>query len=143
MAALDGLKNDRENSAPQSHINAMRKNTDLFNLIAQLQQKVDTLSSQLKNTPNTTTTIYINPETGKSYKRYCWTFGCCNHWGRNYPGPKATSHRDGTTFKDRMGSSNKHCLGPKTWMVGGVENSNQIIRLKFLINFYLTLNLIL
>ena len=114
MAALEGLDIEKENVAPQPQANAMTKNTDLFHLIAQLQQKVDTLSSQLQSSQNTVApTLDINPKTGKPYKRYCWTCGCCNHWGKHHPSPKAPGHRDEATFKDHMGGSNKNCLGPK------------------------------
>ena len=111
MAALEGLEMDKENLAPPPQANAVTNNQDLVTLIAQLQKKVDTLSSQLNATQ--TAGLDVNPKTGKPYKRYCFTCGCCNHWGRNHPGPKAPGHRDDATFKNRMGGSNKNCLGPK------------------------------
>ena len=51
----------------------------------------------------------INPRTGKPWKRYCWTCGCCPHWSRNCP-KKAKGHKDNATFKNRMGGSNANCL---------------------------------
>lgn len=51
----------------------------------------------------------INPGTGRPYKHYCWTHGCCAHWGRHCNAKKA-GHKDDATFKDRKGGSNKGCL---------------------------------
>ena len=51
----------------------------------------------------------INPRTGRPYKRYCWSHGCCAHWGRDCQNKKA-GYKDEATFKDRMGGSNKGCL---------------------------------
>ena len=52
----------------------------------------------------------INPKSGKSWKRYCWSCGCCKHWGRNCPSRKA-GHRIDATFKDRKGGSPKGVIG--------------------------------
>ena len=118
MAALSNIEADRENIPPpqENHINAVQSNTALLHLIEQLQLKVDKLGQQMHASPYTCTPIVqeeINPKTGKPFKRYCWTCGCCNHWGKNHPGVKAPGHRDEATFKNRMGGSNKNCLGPK------------------------------
>ena len=51
----------------------------------------------------------INPKTGMPWKHYCWTCGCCPHWGKNCP-RKAKGHKNNATFKNRMGGSNKNCL---------------------------------
>ena len=118
MAALSNIETDRENIPPPSehHANAVQVDRSLLALIDQLQKKVDKLGQQLvaSNYP-TTTHIQeeINPKTGKSFKRYCWTCGCCGHWGKNHPGIKAPEHKDEATFKNRMGGSNKNCLGTK------------------------------
>ena len=32
----------------------------------------------------------INPQTGKLWKRYCWSYGCVTHWGKNYPNKKGS-----------------------------------------------------
>ena len=52
----------------------------------------------------------INPRTGKPFKRYCWSCGCCPHWGRNCPNKKK-GHKDEASFKNRIGGSNEGCLG--------------------------------
>ena len=41
----------------------------------------------------------LNPKNGKPWKRYCWTCGCCDHWGKLCPNP-ATGHKNEATFKD-------------------------------------------
>ena len=51
----------------------------------------------------------VNPRTGRPYKRYCWTHGCCTHWGRECRNKKQ-GHQDAATFTNRMGGSNKGCL---------------------------------
>ena len=51
----------------------------------------------------------VNPRTGKPYKRYCWTHGCCNHWSRHCKNKK-DGHQNEATFKNRMGGSNDNCL---------------------------------
>ena len=51
----------------------------------------------------------INPKTGQAWKRYCWTCGCCTHWGKNCPNTKS-GHKDEATFKNRMNGSNENCL---------------------------------
>ena len=50
----------------------------------------------------------INPKTGRPYQRYCWSCGCCPHWGRNCP-RKKKGHHDEATFRNRMGGSNANC----------------------------------
>ena len=72
---------------------------ELLKLIEALTKKVDQLSSQKSNNKN------INPKTGKPYKRYCWSCGCCDHWGRNYQNKKL-GHKDKATFQNRLGGSN-------------------------------------
>ena len=115
MAALGNLEN-QENIPPQAHANAVQSDRALLTIIEQLSKKVEALGSKIADqTPNhQKSDLAINPKTGKPFKRYCYTCGCCNHWGRNHPGQKAPGHKDEATFKDRMGGSNKNCLGPKS-----------------------------
>ena len=107
---------DQENIPPQAHANAVQSDRALLIIIEELSKKVETSGSKIADqTPNhQKSDLDINPKTGKPYKRYCYTYGCCNHWGRNHPGQKAPGHKDEATFKDRMGGSNKNCLGPKS-----------------------------
>ena len=51
----------------------------------------------------------VNPRTGRPYKRYCWTHGCCNHWSRHCNNKKP-GHKNEATFKNRMNGSNENCL---------------------------------
>jgi hypothetical protein len=100
----------------------------IFQLLKTLQDKVEALSTAShhssgnnSSTNNTSTPRYspststnksgplINPNTGKAYRRYCWTHGCCGHWGRHCDNPKP-GHKNEANFKDRMGGSNKLCL---------------------------------
>ena len=80
----------------------------LLNTVKELSVKVEKLSS--RNQSNRNTNNDINPKTGKPFKRYCWSCGCCPHWGRNCPNKKR-GHKDEATFKNRMGGSNEGCLG--------------------------------
>ena len=81
----------------------------MITLIKNLEKKVESLSNA-PNVPNNNKNINdINPKTGKAWKRYCWTCGCCNHWGKTCPNP-ASGHENGATFKNRMNGSNKDCL---------------------------------
>ena len=50
--------------------------TTLLQMIEKLSTKVDELKRQSTNKD-------INPRTGKKFKRYCWTCGCCPHWGKD------------------------------------------------------------
>ena len=115
MAALENLESNQENIPPQAQVNAVQSDRALLTIIEQLNKKVAALDSKItnQNTIQRTPGLEINPKNGKPYKRYCWTCGCCNHWGRNHPGQKAAGHKDDATFKDRMGGSNKNCLGTK------------------------------
>ena len=91
------------------------------NTIQQLTKQLLTLQTQLnnltlvnQNNPSITgnknqNQNLINPRTGQPYKRYCWSCGCCSHWGKNCP-KKNRGHKDDATFKNRMGGSNKNCL---------------------------------
>lgn len=80
----------------------------------------------------------INPKTGKPFKRYCWTCGCCGHWGGDHPGIKAPGHKDEATFKNRMSGSNKNCLGNKR-KKGGTDKSTYINKLMHVYQHYIFL----
>ena len=41
-------------------------------------------------------------------KRYCWTHGCCEHWGSDCKN-KAPGHIDDATFRNRHGGSDEDC----------------------------------
>ena len=73
----------------------------ILEMIAALTKKVEDLKRPAD--------VDINPRTGKKFKRYCWTCGCCPHWGKDCP-VKKPGHQDNANFKNRMGGSNKNCL---------------------------------
>ena len=106
LAALSDFTSSNE--PPQEEVinNITKKSTNattttLLQMIEKLSTKVDDLKRQ--------TNKDINPRTGKKFKRYCWTCGCCPHWGRDCPN-KSPGHQDNANFKNRMGGSNKNCL---------------------------------
>ena len=85
----------------------------LLSHVKDLQKELSVLKAIPQHTPHPSPPVTnpdINPKTGKLWKRYCWTCGCCPHLGRSCPF-KAPGHKDKVTFKNRMGSSNKNCLG--------------------------------
>ena len=85
----------------------------ILSLFKNLEKKVDNLNTP-GNNGNTLTAPPsinqdINPKSGKPWRRYCWTCGCCTHWSKNCV-IKAPGHKDNATFKNRMGGSDKNCL---------------------------------
>ena len=62
----------------------------------------------------TTQSDLINPKTGQSWKMYCWSCGCCVHWGKNCPNKKK-GHKVEATFRNRMNGSSTNCL----WLFRG------------------------
>ena len=91
-------------------------------MMMQMLQQMATMQSQLANltlsatnTPRTrglglgTNTSTVNPRTGKPWRRYCWSCGCCTHWSKNCP-QKKSGHKDDATFRNRMAGSNANCL---------------------------------
>ena len=74
--------------------------THLTNMQA-LQNDIQTLKLQSK--PNDKN---INPCTGKQWKRYCWTCGCCPHSSKYCP-TKAPGHQDYASFANHKGGATK------------------------------------
>lgn len=107
-----------QQTPPQN--NQMFTATQLPAPMQHLQNELASIKAHLQgltltNTPtipplqtNKHNNIDINPKTGRPYQRYCWTCGCCPHWGRNCP-KKKKGHRDEATFCNRMGGSNANC----------------------------------
>ena len=121
MEAFQVLKDnttpDENTSPPLSQaLNVQTPNTQMMEMFATMQAKIDTLTTQLANGNNlgggtprgATSDKTINPKTGLAFKRYCHTCGCCGHWGRNCP-VKKPGHKDDATFKDRKGGSDANC----------------------------------
>ena len=83
----------------------------LLKSFQELQTKVDGMCKTTNTTGNKNNKLpTINPRTGQPYKRYCWSCGCCDHWGRQCP-RKKRGHQDDATFKDRKGGSSQGVLG--------------------------------
>ena len=89
-------------------------------IIDQLMKQMTSMSNQIQalsggNNMNTGTSqsgsssSHINPKTGQEWKRYCWSCGCCSHWGKNCPSKKK-GHKNDATFKNRMNGSGNNCL---------------------------------
>ena len=82
----------------------------LVSIIKNLETKLENLTNVKPNQVQHDDTI--NPKTGKPWKRYCWSCGCCPHASKNCPNKK-TGHQDSATFKNRMGGSNTNCYPNK------------------------------
>ena len=96
-----------ETTSTMNSVNSSITMDTLLQTINDLKREVLTL----KSTPTTTTTNKdINPRTGRKWRRYCWTHGCCTHHGKDCKN-KAEGHDDNATFRNRLGGSNKNCIG--------------------------------
>lgn len=86
----------------------------LLTIIKGLESKMDNFSKQALRTNQlySQNTDTINPKTGKEWKRYCWSCGCCPHASKNCP-IKKQGHQDQATFKNRMGGSDEKCYPVK------------------------------
>ena len=101
---------------PEASMNAAIQQQDP--VVQQLLQQMSMMQNQIANLTLTAKAGGnkrqiqngdLNPKTGKPWRRYCWTHGCCTHWGRLCPQKKA-GHKDDATFRNRMGGSNENCL---------------------------------
>ena len=109
---------EREMQSDDQHDNDVNAVSNLGSNDNALLQAIETLTARIntmstdarsQNGKNKNELPTVNPRTGRPYKRYCWTHGCCAHWGRHCNAKKA-GHCDDATFKDRKGGSNKGCL---------------------------------
>ena len=113
---------DKENELPAELSNMIynvsskqSSNSSADNNILEMLQKMMEKMNKLETkvyTQNTSkkTSSKLNPKNGKAWKRYCWTCGCCDHWGKFCPQP-AAGHKNDATFKDRMNGSTTGVLG--------------------------------
>ena len=62
----------------------------LLDMMIKLSNKVEELSAAKISSD-------INPRTDKKYKRYCWSCGCCPHWGKDCKNKKP-GHQDNANF---------------------------------------------
>ena len=72
-----------------------------------LMRKFEELSAELA-TLKQTTERKSRSRTSRTPKRYCWSCGCCPHWGKNCENKK-TGHKDDATFLNRKGGSDENC----------------------------------
>lgn len=107
---------NNKNAPPPQALNMQSPNTGMMAMIAAIQTKMDAITTHLSSTNLGTNIIDLNaadknikPKTGRTFKRYCWSCGCCVHWGMHYL-VKKYSHKDDTRFKDRNSSSDKNCI---------------------------------
>ena len=105
---------DITNTSSSDSANSVTSNITLDTLLStikDLKAELTTIkSSQQTCPPVVSNNDEINPRRGKPWKRYCWTHGCCTHHGRNCPN-RTKGHKDEANFKNRLGGSNKGCLG--------------------------------
>ena len=106
---------NEQNNLEHNMFAASQKNQT--EILPQLLQQLSEMQNQIANltlsanTPNkgANGNEKVNPKTGKPWRRYCWSHGCCTHWGRACT-QKARGHKDDTTFRNCMGGSNQNCL---------------------------------
>ena len=101
-----------QTTAVPAQANAVHQNIQqdaLLHALQQLTDQVQALGILQPAPPNNDGIPRTNPRTGQPYKRYCWSHGCCGHWGRHCRNKKE-GHRDDATFRNRKGGSNKGCL---------------------------------
>ena len=91
--------------------NSNQKMDQMMKMFQGLCKKVDDLAAaqqgpatKLNNKEN------VNPRTGRAWRCYCWTHGCCDHWSNKCPQRKP-GHKLNATFKNRMGGSIEGVIG--------------------------------
>ena len=105
---------------PDQQMLAVKSQHD--NTINELLKQMATMQAQIKNMsvfsqPSinhnqgrvSQTSDNINPKTGKEWRRYCWSCGCCPHWGKHCP-QKKRGHKNEASFRNRMDGSSQNCL---------------------------------
>ena len=97
-----------------SNISSKSSSSDQ-NILSMLQKMIEKMSElESKDHESSSNKAKVitkfNPKNGKAWKRYCWTCGCCDHWGKFCTQP-ATGHKNEATFKDRLSGSIAGVLG--------------------------------
>ena len=90
--------------------NSNKQTEQMMKLFQGLCKKVDALAEMHKNNGNESNNPVLNPRTGKPWRRYCWSHGCCDHWSSKCPQHKP-GHKLNATFKNRMGGCTDGVLG--------------------------------
>ena len=108
------IQSDNNNSHDQEDHKMLAMKGDHEPLVELLLKQMTSMQSQLQNLSTNTGTFkstksdQINPKTGQPWKRYCWSCGCCPHWGEKRSNKKE-GHKNEATFRNRMEGSNKSC----------------------------------
>ena len=104
------------NSANNMKKSSFGNDDAIYQLLNALQGRVEALSnnnsiSSFTKTPSSDNheLSTINTNTGKPYKRYCWSHSCYSHWIRHCKNEKS-GHEDEASFKVRFIGSNKSFL---------------------------------
>ena len=106
MQQAPSVQESETSTVTNDSLNSMSTASTLQTILTQMKTPQNELHA-LKSQP-TTSDKNINPRTGKQWKRYCWTCGCCPHFS-NYCPNKASGHQDDASFANRKGGSNKNC----------------------------------
>ena len=83
----DNISNMTSNMSSQS--NSTEKS--MVQMLQQMMNKMSELETKVKKGGRTNTkggsnyTSKLNPMIEKPWKRYCWTYGCCDHLGKLCP----------------------------------------------------------
>ena len=61
--------------------NLSKQNKDIMKFLKTMAKKMDRIEMQCnkENVDTSNENALLNPKTGKAWRRYCWTHGCCNH----------------------------------------------------------------
>ena len=92
-----------ESEADNNMANNVSNNQEIAQLLREMQEMKNTIKNltltnqQTKNKQVKKERNNVNPKNGLPWKRYCWSCGCCDHWGRNCP-TKKTGHKNEATF---------------------------------------------
>ena len=110
-AIPNGYSLPEETESEMHAANNVSNTTESFSqLLREMQEMKNTVKNlTLTNQQSKKEQKDVNPKNGLPWKRYCWSCGCCAHWGRNCPNKK-TGHKNEATFKNRMNGSNNNCL---------------------------------
>ena len=88
-----------EQQARDEHANNTFENT-LLRKFEELTSKLAALKQDVSNRTSRSTH-------GRTPKRYCWTHGCCPHWGKDCT-EKKEGHKNDANFRSRKGGSDKN-----------------------------------
>ena len=88
----------------------------MLTMLQKAMSKMSDLETKVNNGGRATSkvtsinTSKLNQKTGKAWKQYCWTCGCCDLCEKYCPNP-STGHKNEANFRDRMNESKYYVLG--------------------------------